>query len=239
MNYLAHSLFSNGDPYFLAGTSAPDWLAAADRRVRLRAKRVQEYLEDDDPIVRAVAGGALRHLSDDARFHANAAFGELTWQLSVALRRALDNEGFGANFIAHLLVEVLLDATLTAEEPARVERYYRTLESVHPRQIEDAVNRMAARPTRRLAPFIRLFLSERILWDYLEDGKLVKRLNQVMRRVGLPPLPGTFSNLLPEARRQVAAQKSALLQDLGGCIQRSMNFFGDRHAIRDELDVVD
>jgi hypothetical protein len=212
MNYLAHSLFSHDDPYFLAGTSAPDWLAAADRRVRLRAKRVEGFLDDADPVAAAVAGGALQHLRDDARFHANGAFAELTWQLSVQVRRVLDNQGFGANFLAHLLVEVLLDAALTAEEPVRVERYYRTLESVDPQRIEAAVNRMTARPTRRLAPFIRLFLDQRILWDYLEDGKLMRRLNQVMRRVGLPPLPDALEHILPDAREKVYRRKGDLFE---------------------------
>ncbi|MBN2581294.1 MAG: hypothetical protein JXB10_20100 [Pirellulales bacterium] len=212
MNYLAHSLFSNGDPYFLAGTSVPDWLAAADRRVRLRARRVEEFLEDADPVVAVVAQGVLRHLHDDAWFHANVAFGELTWELSVKVRRVVGNEGFGANYIAHLLVEVLLDAALAAEDPSRVQCYYQTLEKTDPRRVEAAVGRMAVRPTRRLAPFIRLFLAERILWDYLEDGRLMVRLNQVMRRVHLPPLPESFTDVLPDARQQVTARKAELLE---------------------------
>jgi hypothetical protein len=49
------------------------------------------------------------------------------------------------------------------------------------------------------------------LWDYADDGKLWRRLNQVMRRVGLPPLPESIRDLLPEARRLVASRAVELL----------------------------
>jgi hypothetical protein len=42
------------------------------------------------------------------------------------------------------------------------------------------------------------FRSQRILWDYLEDGKLLVRVSQVMRRVGLAELPGDFGAILPQ-----------------------------------------
>ena len=73
---------------------------------------------------------------------------------------------------------------------------------------------MAPRPTRRLAVFIELFLRERILWNYLEDDKLLMRLNQVMRRVRLDALPDQFVALLPAARELVSQRKDALLEGI-------------------------
>jgi len=132
----------------------------------------------------------------------------------------------GANFLGHLLVEVLLDAALAAEDPSRVERYYQTLAQIDPQQVAAAVNRLAARPTRKLTPFILMFLAERILWDYLEDGKLMIRLNQVMRRVHLPPLPESFASILPGARQMVTRRKAELLevQSHRGCSICNLRF---------------
>jgi len=79
-------------------------------------------------------------------------------------------------------------------------------------RIEAIVNRMAPRPTRRLAVFIELFRRERVLWDYREDGKLMTRLNQIMRRVRLEPLPAEFAVMLPDARRLVTERKETLLE---------------------------
>ena len=65
-----------------------------------------------------------------------------------------------------------------------------------------------------MALFIELFRRQRVLWDYLEDGKLMVRLNQVMRRVQLEPLPDNFVTLLPAARKLVAERKSTLLEGI-------------------------
>ncbi len=68
--------------------------------------------------------------------------------------------------------------------------------------------------TERLAIFIELFRRERILWDYREDGKLMVRLNQIMRRVRLELLPDELASVLPAARKLVAERKTLLLEGI-------------------------
>ncbi|MFH1920295.1 MAG: hypothetical protein ABIP48_10475 [Planctomycetota bacterium] len=212
MNYFAHAYPFLDDPYFAAGTGVPDWLTVADRPVRVRLKHAEPLVDDPDPPTASVARGIIQHIRDDARFHATRAFTELSLELSGLVRGLLVEEsGFRPPFLGHLLVEVLLDASLIAEDPARLEAYYRTIESVDPRLVEDAVNRMAPRPTTRLALMISRFCEARILWDYLEDVKLLKRLDQVMRRAKLASLPELFLEVLPEARRRVDLRKAELL----------------------------
>ena len=215
MNYFAHSLPFLDRPYFLAGACVPDWLMVADRTVRVRTKQAEPFRDDPDPCVAAVAEGILQHLRDDASFHQNRAFAETSLALTVKVRDALGTEtGMRPAFLGHLLTEILLDAALAADNPAQLTEYYRVLETVEPGRVEAAVNRMASRPTQRLAIFIELFLQERILWDYLQDDILWKRLNQVMRRVGLAPLPNDFTALLPAARKLVRERKEALLEGI-------------------------
>jgi hypothetical protein len=216
MNYFTHALpFLDGDPYFVAGTGVPDWLTVADRELRVRLKHARPFAEDPDPRVAAVAGGVVQHVRDDLRFHKGRAFFELSLSLAGLARNVLGREdGFRSGFLGHLLAELLLDASLVGEDPTRLEVYYRLLEVVDPAVVQEAVNRMAPRPTRRLAPMISEFRRLLILWDYLDDGKLWGRLNQVLRRVKLPELPEEFCRVLPEARRQVDARKSELLEGI-------------------------
>ena len=215
MNYFAHALPFLDRPYFVAGTAVPDWLAVADRKVRLRSKHLEAFLDDADPCAAEVAAGILQHLRDDAQFHATRAFAETSLELTVRLRDALGGEtGLRPAFLGHLLVELLLDAALVADDPNRLTEYYRVLKTADAKRVEAAVNRMAPRPTERLAVFIDLFRHERILWDYLEDGKLMMRLNQIMRRVGLEPLPGEFAAVLPVARKLVTERKRLLLEGI-------------------------
>jgi hypothetical protein len=215
MNYLAHAMPFLDRPYFMTGTAVPDWMTVADRQVRLRTKNVEAFCGDSDPLVAEVAGGVLQHLRDDAQFHATRAFAETSLELTVRVHDALGSEtGLRPAFLGHLLVELLLDASLAADDLGKVEAYYRTLDEVDSRQIEAAVNRMAPRPTDRLATFIGLFRRERILWDYQEDAKLMVRLNQIMWRVHLERLPDDFAAILPAARGLVSLRKGGLLEGI-------------------------
>jgi hypothetical protein len=125
-----------------------------------------------------------------------------------------DAPGGYAAFVGHLLLEVLLDAALIEENPIRLEQYYQRLDQVDVQLVQEAVNRMTPRQTLRLAPMIAEFRRLRVLWDYLEDRKLLDRVNQVMRRVRLPELPEAFSDLLPKARQAVASRKQQLLEGI-------------------------
>ena len=215
MNYLAHALPFLDEPYFMAGTGVPDWLTVCDRQVRVRLRHVEPLLSAADPITAAIASGVLQHLCDDARFHETRAFMETSLELTVRARDALgDVNGFRPSFLGHLLVEVLLDAALAAEDPVRLEAYYAALATIDAGLVQAAVNRMVPRPTDRLAPMIVAFRQHRILYDYLEDGKLMLRLNQVMRRVRCDPLPASFADLLPAARRLVAERQRELLEGI-------------------------
>ena len=212
MNYFAHALLFFDRPYHMAGTGVPDWLSVVDRRVRVRVRHAEAFLQDDRPWVAEVAGGVVQHLQDDARFHATRAFAETSLELAVLARDVLPGDsGLRPAFLGHLLVEMLLDAALIAENPERLDTYYRVLASVDPARVEAAVNCMAPCRTDRLALLIGHFCRERILWNYLEDDKLWLRLNQVMQRVHLPPLPQTFMAILPVARDLVAARRNELI----------------------------
>ncbi len=215
MNYFAHALPFLDNPYFAAATGIPDWLTVVDRKIRIRRKHVTPFLDDECPEMAAVAGGVLQHLRDDARFHETRAFAELSIDLTVMARDELGaDSGFRPAFLGHLLVEVLLDAALIDEHPDRLDAYYEVLGQVDAAVIEEAVNRMAPRPTERLAWMLERFRTTRVLSDYAEDGKLCVRLNQVMGRVGLNRLPETFCRILPEARRKVAFRRDELLEGI-------------------------
>jgi hypothetical protein len=215
MNYLAHGWRFANDPYFLAGTAAPDWLSLIDRKTRLRSKTAAAFTGDSDPVLGAIARGVIQHHADDAWFHATQAFNELNLAFAIEIRDALPgDEGFRPSFLGHILVELLLDATLMEDEPRRLDDYYAALAALDPGLTEAAIDKLATRPTEKIAALIPRFIHERFLYDYLDDGKLLTRLNHIMRRVGLPQLPLTFVDLLPALRRRVRERMTELLTPL-------------------------
>jgi hypothetical protein len=212
MNYFAHGRRFVDDPYFLAGTAVPDWLSVVDRRVRVRAPQARLFVDSPDDRTARVAAGIVQHCDDDRWFHATRAFAEVQLELGQLLRQRLPaDDGFRPHFLGHILVEILLDAALIADEPGRLDDYYAAIDSLDGQSIEQVVGTIGSRPARNLGTFIGLFSRERFLSDYLDDAKLLFRLNQVMRRVNLPLLPATLAETLSIARAMVGRRSGELL----------------------------
>ncbi len=212
MNYFAHGRHFVHSPYILAGTAVPDWLSVVNRRVRARRRLAKQWIHDPDPHVAAVARGVLQHHHDDAWFHQTRAFAELSLEFTVAIRRQLpDDQGFRPSFLGHILVEILLDAALIVENPHQLDAYYEAANALDPLVVSAAVQRMTTGHAELLPEMIRQFCAERFLYDYLDDAKLLTRLNRVMRRVRLPELPPTLLTILPPARQQVLGRLPELL----------------------------
>jgi len=212
MNYFAHAIRFLDRPYFLAGTALPDWLSVIDRRVRLRARHVEPFCTGSGAPGAEVAAGVLQHLADDAWFHKTPAFAVASAELTVLFRGALPaDDGHRPAFLGHILTEMLLDAVLIERHPRSLDVYYEALDELDPRAVEFAVNQMSRIATDRLCEFIPLFTRERFLADYLDSQRLLRRVNQIMRRVGLKPLPASLAGPLDEARRIVDRHTAGLL----------------------------
>lgn len=216
MNYFAHGCAFIDRPYLLAGTAVPDWVRVSDPGLRVRSRHAEPLVGVADPVLAQVAQGVVQHHRDDGWFHGTAAFSTASWALTKLFRDVLvADEGFRPSFLGHILVEMLLDDLLIADDPSRLEAFYSAFDQVDPDRLAWAVGQIATRPVVGLARWVPLFSRERFLSDYADDGKLVVRLNQIMRRVKLPELPGQFAQVLPAARSVVALHRRGLLEGAG------------------------
>ncbi len=214
MNFFAHGRFLIDQPYQLAGVATPDWLSVLDRRTRARSKYAAPYLDDPDPRISQLAKGITRHHNDDRRFHQTLAFVEMNLEFTVALKQILrGDEGFRPRFLGHILIELILDSTLIVDQPEMLDEYYVAIGSLDFAFVETGVSRMTNKPAARLQELIPRFCDERFLYDYQDDEKLLFRLNQVMRRVKLSPLPNRVAGFFPHARQRVRQRREALLAD--------------------------
>lgn len=212
MNYFSHGIRFLDRPYFLAGTAVPDWLRVSDNGVRVRSKNVQPFALNDGSIRSELAAGILQHLHDDDAFHGAASFIQISAQLAVLFRKSLpQDEGMRTGFLGHIVTELLLDGILAERFPDRLRAYYLALTQIDPQVVLSHVNEMARDPAQRLAEFIPLFHREQFLWDYGNANRLLHRLNQVLRRVKLPPLPAEFRQSLEAAKSIVNKEFERLL----------------------------
>jgi hypothetical protein len=212
VNYFAHGRNYIDDPCFLAGTALPDWLSVVDRRARARARLAKPWLDAEDRRLASLARGVVQHHHDDSWFHQTRAFVEVSLAFTRDIRQRLaEDASFRPSFLGHILVEILLDAVLIEQEPDQLNGYYRAMESLDPQVASRLAQPLITRPVPELPRMIRLFCRERFLCDYPDDGKLLVRLNRVMRRVRLPELPSSFQAFFPHARRTIRSRLPELL----------------------------
>ena len=206
MNYLAHALAFLDDPgphtgWQVAGTSLPDWLRVVDKKARLRPDVLDNVRVDDDLRFAALRDGARRHHDDDLRFHADEAFDAVASTLAARLR-ALD-PGLRASTLGHVLVEMLVDATLMAARPGLIERYYDVIDDLDESHIAAFARRATGRPLEHAEHLIDRFRRSRFLLAYQGDEGLLDCLVGVCRRAGLQPPPSQSLALIARARQEM------------------------------------
>jgi len=212
MNFFAHGRKFLDDEYFVAGTAVPDWLNVVNRRAKARSAKAEPVTTDADPQIAALARGIVQHHHDDQWFHQTTAFVEMNLKFSAMIRDCLpDDDGMRPHFLGHFLVELLLDADLIAESPGQLGEYYAALRRVDAEKVESVVASIATKPVDKLGELIVRFCEIEFLYDYLEDEKLLYRLNQVMQRVRLPEIPTEFLSILPACRQTVSDRRQELL----------------------------
>lgn len=212
MNYYAHGCRFVDRPYFLAGTAVPDWLRVSDHGVRVQSKRVSPFADAGDSPRSQIAAGILQHLADDDLFHGSAAFIQVSAKLSTMFKSALPvDDGYRPSFLGHIATEMILDGILISSDSSGLNAYYNALLEIDPAVVLQSVNEMTRDPATRLAELIPLFHREQFLWDYQDPERLLYRLNQVLRRVKLSPLPAETKQVLADAQPVVENWSDQLL----------------------------
>jgi hypothetical protein len=211
VNYLAHAYRFLDRPLFAAGTALPDWMNVVNRKNRARQQYAEPVLLDPNPQIAEFAAGVIQHHRDDHWFHEQLKFVELSTRLAVELRGLLEpGMGHQAGFLGHIAVELLLDAALIEQDETLVDQYYEMLDRLDAEFVQTAANKILRNPEDRIALLIPRFSQERFIADYVDNIRLLFRLNGVMRRVGLPQLPD-ITDWLQSARVRVYEEAPHLL----------------------------
>lgn len=222
MNCFAHALPFLDDPLYAIGASLPDWMAAADRKCRLREKRAVVHLDSSDQTLAKIAAGVVQHHRDDYWFHTSAIFRDYEMKLGIEVREVYDGEhGMRAGFVAHVMIEMFLDSYLQKEFPNQLERYYALVADADAQQIQTTINLFATQSTDKLVPAIGAFVRERYIFDYLTDEGAVKRMNGVLKRIGLETLDERILPWAATARQRVYDRADDLLSGFAIDIRNS------------------
>lgn len=189
MNFLAHFAVAtrlqpalSPLPAYVVGTALPDLLPLADQRAHLRLFPVSHSLPHC-PGDHALRGGVLSHLAADIAFHRSESFADAQTEA----KKLLDQAGFKAIrvrrfFVAHILVEMALDAALLRAEPALGEQFYAALRASEGDHVVRWTEAVVARPLPELPRVLSRFAESRYLLHYGTDEGVAQALSHLCAR---------------------------------------------------------
>ncbi len=219
MNYLAHAwtLGEGAAPELVLGVSLPDLAGVFDRRApRLALDAAKRFEEAGEPLL---ARGVRAHHAADVCFHALPAFKEECAALRVALQ-PLAFESVRLFFLSHLLLEVLLDATLLERDPGLATRFYSSIEASPRTRVAQLVS---SKDPAGFERWMDRFTKARFLLDYSTDDGVVFRTEQVLNRARQTMGGGGAKRLkeaMPGFRERVRSRVEVLTDEPRGAVTR-------------------
>ncbi|MFM2375526.1 MAG: hypothetical protein RLZZ165_623 [Bacteroidota bacterium] len=190
MNFLAHFFLDIDQPngYFAAGAATPDLLSIYNPGLRIKAGQLGHL----PPSIRAQAdphfvAGLERHFHADRVFHSSGLFRTEMHELSVLLKRQFHEQDIPRKFfVAHILIELLLDKVLIQQHPGLLDDYYRQFESLSPfRRLRQSTELVSGHSLPNYESFLAKFVENKYLYHYTENDHLVYILRRLLRRVGI------------------------------------------------------
>ncbi|MGE0191622.1 MAG: hypothetical protein AB7T63_06215 [Planctomycetota bacterium] len=216
MNFLAHGHRWLDRPDRLAGTALPDWLALLAPASRLRGRALGLPDREDRSARAEVLRGVRIHHAEDRWFHQQPAFEALLREGTAALRavhpQGADERRFKPRFLAHVAIEVLLDAWLLEREPGLGAAWREALAHADLAALEATVAHHAPAPAPGLAARIAQLRTSAYAEGYGEADEIARRLARVAERVGVRTPPAEATVLaVAMLRPRVAGLGPALL----------------------------
>jgi hypothetical protein len=186
VNYLSHhhvafALQPHASPLFFLGNVLPDLYSAAGEG-RLRDETINGF-SIDSPITQ----GAKLHLATDKKFHSNPQF-----DVSMAfVAEQFHAEQFSTPprrvfFLAHVFVELVLDAHIARTNPTLVEHHYAQITIESNSAVATQLEEWMSRPLPHLRNVLEGIRTHQPLRSYAHATGVIKALNRVCTRATLP-----------------------------------------------------
>ncbi len=182
MNFLAHYYSAvPASPPFIVGTILPDLVRMYDRRNRLQPL---SSLQEHD--LKEINQGILWHIKVDKWFHHTSFFKKNVSFIKAQLRAAsLHFYPRFLYFVAHILLELLIDRGLVKHHPEETQRFYTQLQQVDKEQLFMYLNKHNDVYNKRgFGHYWQQFIDKQYIFDYLDNESFVYALNKVIERVG-------------------------------------------------------
>lgn len=230
MNFLAHHVLATRFltptdplPMYVVGSTLPDLLPLAARRVRLRPTLVERQPTPTTGEA-ALRAGTLVHLATDAAFHKTRAFAEAQAEVSDILRQTtFDGIRVRRFFVAHVLTELALDAVLLRADISVADSFYKAFENADFPTVTRWAEAAVGVPLLTLPDVLTRFDRSRYLYQYGEDEGVATGLSRVCARARQDTFEGeNFARLVRGVKASVEAltgRAGTLLAETAAAVQ--------------------
>jgi acyl carrier protein phosphodiesterase len=186
MNFLSHyHVVAPATPYATVGSVLPDLVRMFDREERLHLLQPPSN-EGLSPELAAINQGVDWHLQVDQKFHQTNFFEENARYI----KQYLQEQSFSQYprflyFVAHILLELLLDRLLVKRERPVARQFYSRLEAVERLPVISYLNRQknVQYPEAFWKKFTQ-FREKQYVFDYAHNENFIYALNRVIARTG-------------------------------------------------------
>ncbi len=229
MNFLAHYLLATEYltpalplPAYAVGTALPDLLPLTASRARLRAHRLADA-PAETALDQALLTGVAAHLATDGAFHKTSAFAEAQGEVWMLITQTgSDGMRVRRPFLAHVLVEMALDAALLRADRSLADRFYAAFAGASFEAVTSWTERTLAAALPALPGVLSRFGTHRYLYHYATDAGVAEGVNRLCARARQDtfggPNEGRLLELVSAAVRAVTARADALVSETANAL---------------------
>ncbi|MCB9236181.1 MAG: hypothetical protein H6581_31320 [Bacteroidia bacterium] len=206
MNFIAHFFLDRERPesFFAIGAATPDLLSIYNPRLRIKKHHIKKLnLETFSENDLMLLEGVKRHFHADAFFHTSPFFERETQWLSAQMTQRFPGDTIPRKyFIAHILLELVLDKALIHRHPDLLDNYYAHFTQSPLDQVRHATELVTKRELKNYDGFLAKFRDHKYLYNYTRWDHIVFVLKKIMERVSIAETEFTemeeFMNLMKE-----------------------------------------
>ncbi len=194
MNFLSHYYLEqhHPSPYFRFASVFPDLLRQSHPRLKLHSMKPYETNTG-----KLLQEGIEKHFLADKAFH-NSEFFKLHYGM---IKDQFARSGFihperKSFFIAHILLEIILDRMIVLHENHVCRNFYNDLAEIDESHIENLLGGHPGYSHEKFSRHFMRFKTSRYLYSYSGTQHIVYALNKICMRTGIRELdPGNCSKI--------------------------------------------
>ena len=172
MNFLSHFYIDKNEENasFIVGVCTPDLVSLYNREIRIKHLPI---LPSHSESYIAFTKGILRHFEADKVFHSSPFFLQETEKVGIFLKTHFKDSGLKRSFfVAHVLVELMIDKILIAQAPQLIPDFYAHFEKVGHLQIAEMTQIAVGKEIETYPLFIQKFLQNHELAALKDRGAI-------------------------------------------------------------------